>query len=117
MDSDENFEYQLKRWGIASLRTKFLRDVIEHRQLLDKYIRFSNQYHDFVQKRRKIDENTETKEQQDLFAKMRRKKQIFQALKTLLQNLVLCNDQELTLKHIDRISEWLTDKLNAAESS
>lgn len=84
MDSDENYEYQLKRWGIASLRTKFLRDVIEHRQLLDKYIRFSNQYHDFVQKRRKIDENTETKEQQDFFAKMRRKKQIFQALKTLL---------------------------------
>ena len=74
LDSDENFEYQLKKWGISNLRNFYLRDVMEHRQLLNRYIKFNNQYHEFVQKRRKIEENAETKEDQLLLAKMRRRK-------------------------------------------
>ena len=45
---------------------------------------------------------------------MRRKRQVFDALKTLLQKLVY-SPEKLQIEQLERINNWLEQKLNSIE--
>ena len=91
LDEVDEYEQQLKSSGLILLRTKFLETQPLHKKLLGRILSYNKIFAHHVEIFNNLRVMTaKNKEKQD---NMRRKRQVYDALKTLLQKLVYSPEQ------------------------
>ena len=98
LDQETEFSKNVVKWGLTSLENKILTKYEDHKWLLNQIIAFQEKY----ERLRIVWRDTAilNKDQVENKFNMKKKKQIFDNLKTLMQKLTFCPDGDLLVSQI-----------------